>query len=292
MKTLNIIGCGKLARTLGRLWQQQGFCTIGDVLNRSDDSSRQAVHFLGAGRPISAFAQLLPADLFLIATSDDALATCCDRLAACNILKPGDVVFHCSGLAPSHLLLAAARQGAAVASVHPVKSFADPEQSAASFAGTFCAIEGDQAALDLLQPAFEAIGGHCFTIDPDQKALYHAGMVVISNYLTTLLDAGGRIFEQAGLARDEAFNVMEPIVRGVVDNAFTLGTVQSLTGPFSRGDVSTIRKHLESLAKGDPLLDDLYRQLGRATLDLARQQDSAPADQLEHLSRILEKHTS
>jgi len=292
MKTLSVIGCGKLARALGRLWSQQGLFRIGDLLNRSEESGLQAAAFLGAGRVVDSFADLQPADVFLIATVDDAIAPCCNTLAASSILKPGDVVFHCSGLAPSTLLESAAREGAAIASVHPVKSFADPVQSIETFTGTFCALEGDPVALNLLQPAFEAIGGHCFSIDPVQKNLYHAGMVVISNYLTTLLETGGQIFERVGLPRTEAFKIMEPIVKGVVENVFSLGTIQSLTGPFSRGDVETIRHHLAALAQEDPLLDETYRQLGRATLALSRQQGTAPAARLEQLAQTLENRTA
>ena len=291
MKTLSVIGCGKLARTLGCLWSQQGLFRLGDLLNRSEESGRQAADFLGAGRVVSSFADLQPADIFLIATVDDAIVSCCNDLAASGILRPGNVVFHCSGLAPSTLLESAVREGAAVASVHPVKSFADPAKAVETFAGTFCALEGDPGALNLLQSAFEAIGGRCFSIDPAQKSLYHAGMVVISNYLTTLLETGGQIFERVGLPRTEAFKVMEPIVKGVVENVFTLGTTQSLTGPFSRGDVETIRHHLVALAKEDPLLDETYRQLGRATLVLSRQQGTASSTQLRQLAQTLESHT-
>ena len=45
-----------------------------------------------------------------------------------------------------------------VASVHPLKSFADPATAVANFAGTWCVMEGMPAALAVLQPAFEQIG--------------------------------------------------------------------------------------------------------------------------------------
>lgn len=291
MQKLSFIGCGKLAKTLGHLWQQQRLFKIGDILTRSTESGRLAADFLGAGRVVSSFTDLQPADLFLIATPDDAIGPCSKALAASGVLKSGNVVFHCSGMAPSSLLQDATRQGAAVASVHPVKSFADPLRAAASFAGTSCAIEGDPLALTLLQPAFEAIGGRCFCIDPERKTLYHAGMVVISNYLTTLLHSGSRIFEHCGLSPTETDAIMEPIVREVVDNAFTLGTTQSLTGPYSRGDVETIRQHLEALAAESPLLEGLYRQLGQVALDLSRQQGKATPEQLEQLALLLEQTT-
>jgi hypothetical protein len=64
----------------------------------------------------------------------------------------GAVVFHCSGAKASTELDALRRAGALVASVHPVRSFADPAAVAADFDGTFCGVEGDAAALALLLP--------------------------------------------------------------------------------------------------------------------------------------------
>ncbi len=47
MKTLNIIGAGRVGRTLAALWQQQGVFVIQDVLNRALESARAAGAFIG-----------------------------------------------------------------------------------------------------------------------------------------------------------------------------------------------------------------------------------------------------
>jgi len=41
----------------------------------------------------------------------------------------------------------------------------------------------------------------------------------------------------------------------------------ALTGPMERGDVATVRRHLEALTHDDAVL---YRALGRAALELAQ----------------------
>ncbi|MDX9701135.1 MAG: hypothetical protein RBT55_16300, partial [Rhodocyclaceae bacterium] len=60
MIELNIIGCGRAARTLARLWLQAGAVRVGGVLNRSADSARAACDFIGAGRAWSAWPVGLP----------------------------------------------------------------------------------------------------------------------------------------------------------------------------------------------------------------------------------------
>ena len=57
-----------------------------------------------------------------------------------------------------------------------------------------------------------------------------------------------------------------------------------LTGPIARGDVATVRLHLESLANQPELLA-AYRTLSRALLPFAREQGANRADveSIEHL---------
>lgn len=290
MKKLSIIGCGKVGSTLATLWLRHGYFCIGDILDLSPERASHARDVLQAGRPVAEYNELAPSDLFLITTPDRLIGEACDQLAAAGILDSDSIVFHCSGAAPCTVLSSAQRRGASVASIHPVMSFADSLQSAANFAGTCCGIEGDKMALHILRPAIEAIGGRPLEIDPAQKAVYHAAAVFACNYLTTLLDIGSQALEKAGLTRTAALAVLEPIVRGTVDNIFNLGTVQALSGPIARGDADTVRLHLDALSTWDQRIAEVYRHLGTFTLELARQQENAPVGQHDLLSQYLEEH--
>src|SRR4051794_6847976 len=76
-KTLNIIGCGKVGKTLGRLWTEHGGFRVQDVLNRSLESGTEAISFVGAGRAVENYAGLRAADVYMIATADDRIADSC-----------------------------------------------------------------------------------------------------------------------------------------------------------------------------------------------------------------------
>jgi predicted dinucleotide-binding enzyme len=43
MKSINIIGCGRVGKTLGRAWHSSGVYRVQDVLTRSLASAEQAV---------------------------------------------------------------------------------------------------------------------------------------------------------------------------------------------------------------------------------------------------------
>src|SRR5689334_18429333 len=125
MRTLNVIGAGRVARTLASLWQAAGTFAIQDVLARTTGSAEAAVTLIGAGHASAALDTMHAADVWMIATPDREIGGTSNRLASSGLLRDADVVFHCSGALASLELGAAAAAGARVASVHPLKSFAD-----------------------------------------------------------------------------------------------------------------------------------------------------------------------
>nr|WP_212761031.1 DUF2520 domain-containing protein [Telluria aromaticivorans] len=266
---MNLVGAGHVGRVLGRLFAASGAFTVQDVLTRSAGSAREAVAFIGAGRACSEVAAMRPAQVWMLAVGDDAIAPSCAALAAAQPLA-GAVVFHCSGAKASGELQAASDAGALAASVHPVRSFADPDAVAAAFAGTFCGIEGDAAALALLEPAFEAIGARLVHIDPAAKTVYHAAAVFASNYLVTVLDAALRAYQAAGVPEAVARELARPLALETVANVFRIGPEAALSGPVARGDLATVARQQEAVSHWDEATGRLYEALLAPTADLAR----------------------
>lgn len=287
METLNVIGCGRVGKTLARLVAQGNVWRLGCVLNRSLASAERAVRFVGAGRAIENYDQLEPAGVVMISTSDEAIESCCRRLAKTGAVGKNTVVFHCSGALPSSILRLAAERGAAIASAHPVKSFAEPAVAVETFAGTHCALEGDLGACETLGSALERLGARVFSIDPSRKTIYHAATVLVCNYLTALMESGMRCFDAAGVPRQTAMEIIEPIVRETVDNLFRLGPAGALTGPIARGEVSVVAAQHSALGAWDPTVGRIYRALGRVAADLAVAQGTAPDDALETIREML-----
>lgn len=120
---MTIIGGGRLAASLGRLWSSGGILSVRDVLCRSLSDSSRAVSLIGAGRAVTKFEDLRRADLFLISTPDGAIASAAGQLIAAGFVDESSVLFHCSGAESSELLAPARRVGAAIASAHPLMTF-------------------------------------------------------------------------------------------------------------------------------------------------------------------------
>jgi predicted short-subunit dehydrogenase-like oxidoreductase (DUF2520 family) len=287
MKTLNIIGCGNVSKTLAHLWVKHCAFQIQDVCNRSLESAQNACTFIGQGNPIQSLNDLRPADVFLIGTADQSIADCCKLLVASNVLQAGNIVFHCSGALPASILDSAKSADAFIASIHPIKSFADPNLCITNFSGTFCGAEGDEAALDELEKAFQAIGGQILHVDSANKTFYHAASVVASNYLTALLELSIQSYVKAGLTRKQALQIIEPIAHGTIKNIIELDTAHALTGPIARGDISTVAKQLDTFQDWKSEYGELYRLLGGIALDLSAIKNIASSDSLESLTQLL-----
>ena len=288
VKTLNIIGSGRVGRACGRMWAKAGVFEIQDVLTRSRESAAQGVKFIGAGQPVGHLDEMRGADVWMIATRDDAIVPSCATLAASGKITPDDIVFHVSGATPSSALAPAREQGARIASVHPIKTFTDAEAAVQSFPGTFCAAEGDAQALMVLKPAFEKIGAQVFDIASEAKPVYHAGGVFACNYLVALIEAALRAHEKAGIPRAASLKALEPMVRETVDAIFDKGPAKALTGPISRGDAATVRRQLDLVRGWDREMGELYRGLGMLAVILAESDgriDAARAAELRSALR-------
>lgn len=267
--TLNLVGAGHVGRVLGRLFASHAVFDVQDVLTRSGASAQGAVDFIGAGQACVEMAAMRPAQVWLLAVSDDQIAPVCAALARTHDLA-GALVLHCSGAKASDELRAAGERGALVASVHPIRSFADPDGVAQAFAGTFCGVEGDAGALALLGPAFEAIGARLVPIDAAAKTVYHAAAVFASNYLTTVLDAALRAYQAAGVPEAVARELAQPLASETLANVFRLGPAAALSGPVARGDTATVARQQAALLAWDAATGRLYEALVPLTVDLVR----------------------
>ncbi len=290
---LNIIGAGKLGRTLAKLWHDIGAFEIGEIVNQSVQSAENAINFIGTGRAVEEIESMSCTDVYLISVPDDIIADCAQRLLNAGTIKRGSILFHCSGALPSTVLtpvwVSSDIADLQFASVHPMRSFAKPVNAAKNFKGTYCAIEGDSNAVQLLGPAFEKIGGKLFSVNTETKTLYHAACCITSNYLTALMEFAARCFERSSVESDQALRIMQPLAQGTLNDIFSLGPTLALTGPIERGDVATVQRQLQVMKQQGKDIAELFSQLSKATLELSKQKGSASEASLTQLNKLLQE---
>ncbi len=257
MLSLTIIGAGRLGKSIGWLLANTGLVKVVNVFNRSMKSGEGAVYFIGQGKAVVNYLEHEETDLYMLAVTDDDLASVAEDLASEVNLK-GKIVFHCSGAMSAKVL---GEGDFSVASIHPVKNFAEPKDVIETFDGTWCGIEGDTEALSILQPLFEHIGGTCFKVASDQKVIYHAGAVFSSNFIPFIMESAFQCYQHAGIDADTARKMVELTARLTLDNVFKFGPKVATTGPVSRGDFAAVERQYEALKTEMPELASAYGQL-------------------------------
>lgn len=259
MKRVSCIGLGRVGITLTRaIASVEGF-EIGELVSKSFESAQRAQKEIQKGTAVHSIHDIKPSALIIIATNDDSIKSVAVELSTAQAVETETVVFHCSGALTSTILMQGRIKHAA--GIHPLKSFASPERAGRSFAGTLCAVEGEEYACGVVEALFIKLGAKPFRISPDKKPMYHAGSVFASNYLHALYDIADGLFAQCGIESSKRGEIIHSLMQGTLDNIAAEGHVSSLTGPAVRGDTEILKKHLDALEVAAPDAGALYKAL-------------------------------
>lgn len=201
----------------------------------------------------------------ILSVNDDAIEGVCDELCRRFREFSGYTIVHCSGNHPSSVLHSAKKNGADVASFHPLKAI---QSNSRSYEGIWFDLEGDENALKVCELVCRELGAHSFRIKKEDKVPLHTAAVISSNYMVVLAEMVQQVAGANGMNREEVLQAMIPLMQHTLDNIRNSGPAGALTGPVERGDVLTVKKHLNSL-KDQPELSTLYRQLGLIAAELA-----------------------
>jgi predicted short-subunit dehydrogenase-like oxidoreductase (DUF2520 family) len=245
-----IAGPGRAGLSLAWAASAAGHDIVG-VVGKDEEQAAAAGEHLST-RPFTVDATLPEAELLIIATRDSAIATVAARLAG----SAGRVAaaVHVSGLTKTDALAPLAAAGLQIGSFHPLQTLPTPEAGAARIAGAWIAVTATEPLRTTLHELAASLGAEPFDLADDVKALYHAGAAAAANFPLAALTMASDLLTAAGVP----FVAAEPLVRAVIDNAFTMGPRPSLTGPVARGDVATVRGQLDAVAHDAPEWVDTF----------------------------------
>ena len=204
----------------------------------------------------------LQAHLVWFCVPDGEIARAARALAGKMEWK-GRVALHSSGALTIDELGALRKRGAAVASVHPLMTFV--RGSRPPLAGVPFALEGDAAAVRLARRVIADVGGHAYPIRKRAKAGYHAWGTFASPLFTALLATTEQVATLAGVERKIAKRRMIPILLQTLANYAAFDAGDAFSGPIVRGDVDTVKRHLQVL-RTMPAAREVYSALARAAL--------------------------
>lgn len=263
--SISFIGAGRVSTALGLYFKKNNFEITG-YLSRSEVNSRQAASQTGS-RAFTELRELLGrSDIIWITTPDDKIEEVANRIATLPVTdKNKKLILHASGVHTAALLEPTKKAGYHIAAAHPLLAFDSADDAVKMLAQTWFAVEESTFPISGI---LHKCGNKTFTVNRDKKILYHAAACVLSNYMVTLIDASQRIFEHAGLSKQDAMHAMQPLLESVIKNLENKQSRDALTGPIKRGDAETVKMHLDALNKSLPEMFELYKLLGQKTMQM------------------------
>jgi predicted short-subunit dehydrogenase-like oxidoreductase (DUF2520 family) len=294
MKSFSIVGAGRLGTVLGAALVRRGW-TAAAIVDKDSGAARESRRIIGRGKVLP-YRPVLPGkgldgtvrlgDVVIIAVPDDAVGRVAAGLARSGASWAGRFVFHTSGLLPARVLEPLRKRGARIASVHPVQTFPRKDAPASIFRGITWGVEGDSAAVAAAEDMVRSLRGNVLLLSEKDKPLYHAACSLASNAMIALEWTASGMLGAAGIGEKAAAGILFPLAQGTLQNVNNLGLEKALTGPILRGDVATVRKHLEAV-RSDPQAREVYLVMGKQILRLA-EKSGLPAGRVTALKRLLE----
>jgi len=279
---IGFIGAGRLGQALAWSLAQAGLKVVAV-------SSTLEAHARALADPMEACVCMSPqavadaCDLVFVTTPDSVIGATCDALT----WHAGQAVVHCSGVTEVGVLVHAFAQGASIGGFHPMQTFGDPHAAAQSLPGCTITVEAEQpelmhSLLSLVQRL------HCVPnrLPAGMRGRYHAAAGYTSQFINALFGQAVRLWQTWGATEEEALRALLPLAQGTLSSIQTAGVARGMPGPVSRGDVSSIDKHLTAIAPMGPEMLDFYRTLCMTTVTLAQQAggvDEAKAQQFTNL---------
>ncbi|MBE9513272.1 MAG: DUF2520 domain-containing protein [Chloroflexi bacterium] len=283
MIKLGFIGAGTIGTALSTQLSNKGYSVVA-ISSRHQTSARNLAQAINGCIPASNNQEVADrAELVFITTPDDAIAPVASQIK----WHIGQGVVHCSGADSTEILEPAKKLDAHVGVFHPLQTFASVEQAIENTPGSTFALEAAEPLLKTLKDMTTALGGHWIELKASDKVIYHAAAVIACNYLVTLVKLATDLWQTFDVPTNQATEALLPLIRGTIHNIETVGIPECLTGPIARGDIGTIKKHLDALHKAAPSLLTTYRELGLKTVPIALAKGRINEHQAEELKAIL-----
>ena len=283
-----VVGAGAAGRALALRLADHGY-PVRAVISRTQASADALAALVGA--PVAADRlDRLPESvrLVLLTAPDDALGGLAETLVEARHPWPETVVAHVSGALGADVLAPLAAVGAVTLAFHPLQTL-PPGADGDALDGTYVGLEGGPRAVAAGIELAAGLGLRYLVTDAADRSRYHLAASVASNFLVTLVGLAQEVLASIGLDRAEAVALLEPLLRGTLDNLADGSPEDALTGPVARGDLETLRAHGLALRAHLPQMVPVYAALSVETVRLAVRSGRLSPDRAEAVLALMER---
>ena len=238
--SVNIIGSGNVATHFIKEFLRHPEIRLNQLYARD---LPQLKDFEGTSVLINDLQLLTPADITILAVTDDAIGQVSEKLKNYRSL-----VVHTSGSKPMEELTNR-RRGV----FYPFQSFSK-EKKHIDFKNLPILIEAETPE-DLKQLSFlgSILSNKVYEMNSSQRKALHIAGVFAANFTNHMYVLARQIMEENNIP----FELIIPLIQEVAEKVGTLPPIEAQTGPAVRGDRKTIEEHLHALDKSKKKIYEL-----------------------------------
>ena len=259
------IGAGKVGCSLGKLLTTRGM-TVSGYYDRDTQFAEEAAQFTNTKAFDAPEALIEESDVLFITVPDGLISAVFDGIRTLPI--EGKYICHCSGsISSEDAFPGIGSTDAYEYSVHPLFAVSSRFDAYQELSDAFFTLEGNASHIGEMSSYLEQAKLRWQIIEPAAKTRYHLAAVYASNLMLTLIDKGIALLQACGFSEEDARSALTPLVTGNVRHALEEGPARALTGPVERGDITTLRRHLQ--VPDSEEARQLYKLLSARLLHLA-----------------------
>jgi predicted short-subunit dehydrogenase-like oxidoreductase (DUF2520 family) len=262
---VGVIGAGRVGAVLGAALAAAGHDMVA-ASGLSPASAERAARLLPGVPLLPADEVVAAADLVVLAVPDDTLPGLVSGLAGTGHWRAGQLAFHTSGAHGLAVLEPAEQGGVLPLALHPAMTFTGAPEDADRLAGVPFGVTSRPEHRPVAETLVLEMGGEPFFVAEGDRRLYHAALVTGANHLVTLVAEAADLLRTAGVTSPA--RVLAPLLTAALDNGLRRGD-RGLTGPVSRGDVGTVRQHVDTLVERAPASVAAYVAMAQRTTERA-----------------------
>lgn len=280
---IGFIGAGMVGKSLAVALSRRGYSVVA-VASRSMLSAQVLADLVSDCQAFDSTQSVADtADFVFVTSPDDSILQVVTDVRWHSEQR----VVHCSGVASLDILEPAAQRGAIVGTFHPLQVFSSVESALESMPGATFAIEGDSNMRSVLKDLAMSLGGNPIFLKSQDKPLYHASIVMMGGLLSGMVGAIADLWQNFGICRAEAVGALTPIIQGNVTALNTNGLPDAIAGPYARGDIGTVRKHLMAIKTHAPDILHVYCEMALSGLPYAVEKGNVSVDRATDIKKLL-----
>lgn len=242
---ITILGAGNVAFQLVHAFRMTD-TDIAQVYNRTASRAQSFCEALDIPYTDKLSEISQDSDVYLMCVSDDGIASFAQTLL--HPLK-GKFVVHTSGAVDTHVLAPYFEQ---YGGFYPLQTFT--KNTIPDFKKIPVMVTaGTDSNTAILQTLAGKISNLVAVVDDRQRLIYHLAAVIANNFSNHLFGKAADLLHNNGLE----FRMILPLIEETVRKIHANEPASVQTGPARRGDLLTIRKHLD-LLQTSPELRKIY----------------------------------